>query len=233
MEVEKISTTKRTESGSRRMRRLREKGLIPGILYGRKIQATPITATKDDVMRIIHSGKHMFDLELEGKKERALLKEIQYDAFGDNVIHVDFALIAMDEEVTVSVPVLLSGNAIGIAHGGVLQHILKEIQVTCLPADIPDSIPYKVNELDIDSVVHIKDLPPTPRVKYLGGPEQIVLQIVKPVIVEEPAPAAAAAEAAAAEPEVLTKRKPEEGEEEEGKEETKGKGKGKESEEKK
>jgi len=232
MQVEKITATKRTESGRRKVRAIRAKGLIPGIVYGHKTEAVAITLNKDELMRHLRSGKHMVDLELEGVKERALLKEIQYDAFGDHVIHVDFARIAMDEEVTVSVPIMLSGNAIGVAHGGILQHIIKEIQVRCLPADIPDSIPFRVNELDIDAVVHIKDLPPTPRAKYLGEPEQIVLQIVKPIIEEVAATPAVGAEAAAAEPEVLKKGKEEvEGEEEA--EEVKGKAKGKEPEEKK
>lgn len=232
MQVEKITATKRAETGTRKVRKVREQGLIPAVIYGHKTGTAHINVSKDDLMRHLRSGKHMVDVDIEGVKERALLKEIQYDAFGDHVIHVDFARIAMDEEVTVSVPIILNGNAIGVTHGGILQHIIKEIQVTCLPADIPDSIPFRVNELDIDAAVHIKDLPPTPRAKYLGEPEQIVLQIVKPII-EEVAPApAAGVEAAAAEPEVLKKGKEEvEGEEEA--EEVKGKAKGKEPEEKK
>jgi large subunit ribosomal protein L25 len=218
MEVDKITATKRTETGTRRMRKIREKGLIPAIIYGHKTETVNINVSKDDLMRYLRSGKHMVDVQLEGTKERALLKEIQYDALGDHVIHVDFARIAMDEEVTVSVPIALSGTAVGVTHGGILQHIIKEIQVKCLPGDIPDSIPLRINDLDIDAIVHIKDLSPTPRVKYLGDPEQIVLLIVKPVIEEEVAPAAAPAEAAAAEPEVLTKRKPEEEEGEESEE---------------
>lgn len=214
MQVEKLIIKKRAEKGTRQMKQLRKKGFVPGILYGHKTDPLSIAVTKDELMHLIQRGKHMVDLELEGNAERALFKEIQYDAMGDNVVHVDFARVAMDEEVTVTVPIVLTGSAVGITHGGVLQHIIKELQVTCLPGDIPDSISLRVNDLDIDAIVHIKDLPPTPRVKYHGEPEQIVLLIVKPVIEEvAPVPAAEAAAAEAAEPEVLTKRKPEEEEE--------------------
>jgi len=221
MEIEKITATRRAETGTRRMRKIREKGLIPAIIYGHKTEPVNITVSKEDLMRHLRGGKHMVDVELEGTRARALLKQIQYDHLGDHVIHVDFARIAMDEEVTVSVQIVLTGTAVGVTHGGVLQHILKEIQVRCLPADIPDSIPLRINDLDIDATVHIKDLPPAPRAKYLGEPEQIVLLIVKLAEEEIAAEAAAPAEAAAAEPEVLTKRKPEEEEEGEESEEKK------------
>jgi large subunit ribosomal protein L25 len=209
MDVEKITANTRTEKGTHRVRRLREKGLIPAIVYGHKVEPKPVSVPKDDLLALLRHGRQMVELQMDDGNERALIKDIQYDAFGDHVIHVDFTRVTMDEKITVTVPVELVGHPVGVTHGGILEHSLKEVEVECLPGDIPDEISVIARELDIDAVVHVKDLPRMPGVIYLNDPNEVVVHIlppVKPVEVEE-----AAVGEAGAEPEVLTERKEEEG----------------------
>lgn len=211
MEVKKLTVQPREDRGSRRMRKLRERGLVPGIIYGHKVDPTPIAVPVDSLLALLKHRRQMVELEMGGGSERALIKEIQYDALGDHVTHVDFARVAMDETVTITVSVTLVGQPKGVTHGGVLEHLMKEVQVECLVSDIPGQIALVVRDLDVDDMIQVKDLPQMPGVKYLASPQDIVVHVQTPVKVEEVA-AETAAEAAA-EPEVLTERKAEEEEE--------------------
>ena len=210
MEVQKLTVQPRAETGSRSVRRLRKQGLIPGIVYGHKTEPTPIKVQKDALLQLLRHGLHMVELETDAGNERALIKDIQYDSFGDNVIHVDFTRVAMDEKVTVAIPVELVGSPVGVTHGGILQHLLKEVMVEALPENIPAGIPLTVRDMDVDAVIHVKDLPQMPGVKYQNDPGQMVIHIQPPVKKEEVVEEAVAEAGGAAEPEVLTERESDE-----------------------
>ncbi len=210
MEVQKLTVQPRAETGSRSVRRLRKQGLIPGIVYGHKTEPTPIKVQKDALLQLLRHGLHMVELETDAGNERALIKDIQYDSFGDNVIHVDFTRVAMDEKVTVAIPVELVGSPVGVTHGGILQHLLKEVMVEALPENIPAGIPLTVRDMDVDAVIHVKDLPQMPGVRYQNDPGQMVIHIQPPVKKEEVVEEAVAEAGGAAEPEVLTERESDE-----------------------
>jgi len=211
-ETAQITAKARPELGSRANKRLRDAGLIPGVIYGHKEAVVPVTLPKKEVVNYLDRGTHLFELGLEGKKETVLVKEVQYDHLGLEVLHVDFARVSLDEEVDVTVPLELKGEPKGEKDGGVLQQIVAELELRCRVTDIPNIIRHDVSNMGLDDVVHIKDLKLPPNVKALQDEDLIVAQ-VREVKEEEVAPVAA--EAGAAEPEVIGK-KPEEGEAAEG-----------------
>jgi large subunit ribosomal protein L25 len=202
-----VTVKPRSELGSRANKRLRDAGFIPGVIYGHKEAVVPVTLPKKEVVNHLNHGTHLFDLALDGKNEKVLVKEVQYDHLGHEVLHVDFARVSLDERVEVTVPLELKGEPKGEADGGVLQQIVAEIELECLVTEIPDAIRHNVAEMALGDVLHIKDLKLPPGAKALQD-EDLIVATVKEIAEEAPAEAAEGA----AEPEVIG-RKPEEGEE--------------------
>jgi large subunit ribosomal protein L25 len=190
--------------GSRATKRLRDSGFIPGVVYGHKEAVVPVTLPKKELSTHLAKGAHVFDLSLDGKSEKVLVKDVQFDHLGIEVLHVDFARVSLDERVEVTVPLELKGTPKGEADGGVLQQIVAELEIECVVTDIPDLITHNVSEMGIDDVVHIKDLKLPAGAKALQD-EDLIVAMVK--VIEEDA-ATAAAEGETAEPEVIG-RKPE------------------------
>lgn len=206
----KVKAQNRSELGSRAMKRLRDKGLVPAVIYGHKQAVLPITLDKKEVTTHINKGAHLFDLDVAGQSETVLVKEAQYDHLGIQLIHVDFTRVSLDERVKVKVPLELKGTPKGEADGGKLQQLMAELELECVVVAIPDVIRHVVTEMGMDSVLHIKDLQLPPDVKCLQDGELIVA-MVREVKEEVIAPVAAeGAAAAAAEPEVIGAKEREE-----------------------
>ena len=201
-----IAAEPRPGLGSRANKRLRDTGKVPGVVYGHKEAVVPVTLPKKELVGHLNKGAHVFDLSLDGKNEKVLVKEVQYDHLGVEVIHVDFARVSLDEKVELTVPLELKGTPKGEEEGGVLQQIVAELEIECLVTDIPSLIVHNVAEMKLDDVLHIKDLKLPPGVKALQDEDLVVAQVKA---IEEEA-AAPAAEEGAAEPEVIG-RKAEEG----------------------
>ena len=155
----------------------------------------------------LNHGAHLFDLALDGKSEKVLVKEVQFDHLGIEVIHVDFARVSLDEKVKVNVPVELKGTPKGEADGGVLQQIINSLEVECLVTEIPEVIRHLVSEMALNDVVHIRDLKLPEGVRVLQDGDLIVATVKEILEVVVAAP-----EEGAAEPEVIG-RKLAEGEE--------------------
>src|SRR5438105_5222508 len=200
-----VDAKPRAELGSRANKRLRGKGLVPGVVYGHKEAVIPVTLPKKELVNHLHRGAHLFDLSLDGKSEKVLVKEVQYDHLGLELIHVDFARVSLDEKVEVTVPLELKGEPKGEAEGGVLQQIISELEIECIVTDIPEIIRHNVSEMALDDVLHIKELQLPSGVRCLQDGELIVAT-VKEVLEEAAAPVV---EEGPAEPEVIG-RKPEE-----------------------
>jgi large subunit ribosomal protein L25 len=211
-----ITAQPRESLGSRKVKRLRDQGLIPGVVYGHKEAVVPVTLPKKELTTHIDRGAHVFDLTLDGKAQKVLVKDVQYDHLGLEILHIDFARVSLDERVEVTVPLELKGTPKGEAEGGVLQQIVAELEIECLVTDIPDRITHNVSEMAIDDTLHLRDVTLPPGAKAMQDPDLIVAMVK---VIEEEA-AAPAAEAESAEPEVIG-RKPEEGEAAEGAEEKK------------
>jgi large subunit ribosomal protein L25 len=205
-----VTAKPRSELGSRANKRLRDAGFIPGVIYGHKEAVVPVTLPKKEVVNHLNHGAHLFDLAIDGKSEKVLVKEVQYDHLGLEVLHVDFARVSLDERVEVTVPLELKGTPKGEADGGVLQQVVQELEIECLVTEIPHSIIHNVSEMALNDVLHISDLKLPPGAKAMQDPDLIVAT-VKEIVEEAPAEPAEGA----AEPEVIG-RKPEEGEAVEG-----------------
>ena len=208
--AETLHAARREASGTRASRRLRREGKVPAVLYGRKKDALPIQVDKGELVEALRKRSRMFELLVEEQKDTVLLKEVQYDSFGDEIIHADFVRIAMNEAVTLEVPIQMKGQP-KIEHA-VLEQTLAIVKIECLPKDIPDAIVLQVSDIQLDQTRTVKDLVVPPGVKVLTDPE-VIVAAMKAVEEEVAAPAApAVAEPGAAEPELIRKEKPEEGE---------------------
>ena len=179
------------------------------------------------VMRILHSdsgANTLINLKLDGSETRVMLREYQLDPVTHHLLHADFYELAMDKAITVFVPVQVKGEASGVKQqGGLLDFVTREIEVECLPTDIPESIEIDVTELMLHQAIRVRDLPEHPKWKAVSDGDTMLVHVVMPKAEEEPAAAtadaaAAAAPAAPAEPEVIKKGKTEEKAEDEKKE---------------
>ena len=219
MERVTIHVDKREEKGKGAARSLRRNEMIPAVLY-RGGGSLPIKINKKEVMQFINttSGEQiMVNLEFsDGDSKLALMKEFQVDPAKRELLHADFFEVSLTEKLKLSVPVSTTGEPVGVKRdGGILQNVLREIEIECLPDKIPGHIKVDISNLEIGQSFHVRDLDLGSDVKIFTDPQEVIANIVAP-IVEEVAPAeAAAATAEAAEPEIAKKGKKEEEEKEE------------------
>jgi large subunit ribosomal protein L25 len=203
------------ESGNKNdARRVRMGGKIPGVVYGAGKDSLPVTVDPRHVLRILHSEtghNTIFDLSLQGgEKSKAMIVDWQYEPIKGSLMHIDLKRIAMDKMLKVNIPILLKGEAAGVKQdGGILEQILREVEVECLPADIPSHIDADVSALVFGLVLRVSDLPHSEKLKFLTDPNQPVAHVtsVKEEVVATPDAAAADAAATPAEPEVIKKGK--------------------------
>jgi len=203
-ETVSLAAQQRPDHGSSNARRLRRKGQVPGILYGHKEATVPIAVVTEDMEKALRHGVRVVDLQLAGKKEQALIQEVQWDHLGKELLHIDFKRVSADERVVVNVRLELRGHAPGIAAGGVLDQPLHMLSVECLALAVPESIRVNIGELQIGSVIHVKELTLPQGVKAMVDPDAVVLQVKAPEV-EEAAPAAPVAEGAV-EPELIGRK---------------------------
>jgi large subunit ribosomal protein L25 len=190
--------------------------LVPGVLYGHKEATVVVSLSKDDLSRAIRYGVRVVDVQAEGKTQKALIKEVQWDHLGVEILHVDFARVAADERIEVNVRVELRGTAAGIATGGVIDQPIHLLAVECLAIAVPDSIRVNVSALQLGEAIHVKELVLPEGVKALSDPDAVVVQVIAKLVEEEApaAPAEGVAAAEQAEPEVIRRERPAEEEEE-------------------
>jgi large subunit ribosomal protein L25 len=197
---------------------------VYGSRKGKSREAVPVAVDPKEVMRILHSesgANTLITLKLDGTESRVMVKEYQLDPITHKLLHADFFELAMDRAITVTVPIAVRGEAAGVKQqGGLLDFVTREIEVQCLPTDIPERIEVDVTELMLHQAVRLRDLPQNPKWKALNDPDTMIVHVVVPkaeeaaATPEAEAAAAAAATAAPAEPEVIKKGKVEkEGEE--------------------
>lgn len=218
----------REEIGKAKVKALREKGFIPAVIYAESKDSQAIKIPHKQLLQLLHQHRLesvVINLKIkDDKKHKAsracLIKEVQNDPVKGDIIHVDFNEISLTKAIKVDVPVVAKGEPAGVKQeGGSLEHILWEVEVECLPTDIPKEIAVDVSPLKIGDAIHIKDIKFPSNVKVLNDPEAIVLSVAAP-IKEEVAAAVAAEGEEIQEPEVIKEKKeaPSEGQEEEDKE---------------
>src|SRR5262245_42079084 len=216
-----ITAKAREERGKNAARRIRREGLIPAVVYGGKGDTMAVAVDPKSLQKVLRSesGRNtILKLDIGGKgATNAILKSWQVDPIREHFLHADFYRIAMDVAIRVTVPVATKGEARGVkVDAGILELVIREIEVECLPGDIPERIAIDVSDLGINQSLRVSDVQVPAKVKVLQAADQVVVHVVS--VKEEEAPAAAAAPAAegeaaaapAAEPEVIKKGKKEE-----------------------
>jgi large subunit ribosomal protein L25 len=163
MEAIELKARIREKSGKGPSRRYRMEGLIPAVIYGRGDAAVPLTVNEDDLQKIIRSkkGKHFIKIVLTGEKQMekiSMLKELQYEPLSRRIFHADFYEISMDHRITVVIPITFTGTPVGVTNGGELQHSKRDLKISCLPANMPDSIAVDLSGLDIGGSIKVKDI---------------------------------------------------------------------------
>jgi len=204
----------RTAGNKNEARRVRQGGKIPAVVYGAGQQSLSVSVDPRQVTRILNSEtghNTIFDLTLDGAKTKAMIVDWQYEPIKGKLLHIDVKRIAMDKKLAVKVPIFLKGEAAGVKQqGGILEQMLREVEVECLPQDIPSHIDADVSELVFGKVLRVADLPHNDKVKFVTDENQPVAHVTSVKEEVAPTPEAAAAEAAApAEPEVIKKGKQE------------------------
>jgi large subunit ribosomal protein L25 len=190
-------------------RRVRVAGKIPAVVYGAGQASVAVTVDPKFVTKILHSEaghNTIFDLTVEGSPVvKAMIVDWQHEPIKGHLLHADFKRIAMDKAMRVSVPVLLSGIPVGVKNsGGILDQVMREVEIECLPGDIPDHLDVDVSGLELYGAIHISDLPHPGSIKFLGDEHALVAHVT---IVKEEVLPDASLPVAGAEPEVAKKGK--------------------------
>jgi large subunit ribosomal protein L25 len=223
MEDVSLEAQPREEIGKSKLSGLRHKGFIPAVVYAQGKPSVSIKLSHKEVWGVIHQHRLenvVINLKFkEDKKEKSrpcLIKEIQYGPVQGDIIHIDFNEISLTKAIKVNVPVVAKGEPAGVKQeGGSLEHILWEIEIECLPTDIPKEIEVDVSQLKIGDAIHVKDMSFPAKIKVLTPPEAVVLSVAAPI--KEEVPVAPVEGEAAQEPEVIKEKKEvaQEGEEKE------------------
>jgi len=203
-----IATPRTGKFNKNHARRVRVQGLIPAVVYGAGADSVAVTVDPKIITKILYSDtghNTIFDLTIEGAPAaKGMIVEWQNEPIKGHLLHIDIKRIAMDKLMRVSVPVKLIGVPVGVKQqGGILGHVLHEVEIECLPGDIPGHIDVDVSALEIHGAIHVSDLPHTDKLKFLGDEDALVAHVT--VMREEVEPVADAT--AVTEPEVAKKGK--------------------------
>src|SRR5688572_18503364 len=209
-----VSAEKRTETGKNVNRRLRVAGRIPGVVYGGKGEPMAVAVSPKEIGAVLRSASGentLFDLDLGGSRRKVILKEYQVEPIKGRLLHADFYEVALDKLLEVKVHVEITGTPVGVkVQGGILDFVTRELEIECLPTDIPDKITLDVSGLELGKHIRVSDLKLPEKVTMLTDPEVVIVHVVAPRAEEVVAPVEGAeAAAAGTEPEVIKKGKTE------------------------
>jgi len=225
-----LEATVRDSRGKNEARRTRADGKVPAVVYGvsgGKAESTAIAVEPKALTKILHSdsgANTLISLKIPGVKgdQRVLVKEYQLDPITHKILHADFYVIAMDKMLRITVPITVKGEAPGVKQqGGILEYVHRQLEVECLPGDIPEHIEINIGELMLHQGVRVRDVAANPKVRVVTDADTMLVHVIMPKAEEVATPAAgaegaaAAAPTAPAEPEVIKKGKKEEAEEKE------------------
>ncbi len=222
-----LHARKRTELGKQDVKRLRKAGSIPAVVYGKSTEPFSLQISERDFFKLAH-GEHgsslasilisLFIDDDKSKKKMTLIKEIQHDPITGEVMHIDFHEISLTEKIHAHIPIVASGTSRGEKEGGIVDQTLRELEITCLPTDLPKEIKVDISDLGLHGSIHVRDLDLGDKVEVLTDKDLSIVSIVVPRVVEEVVEEVLEKEEAE-EPEVIGKKAEEEKKEEEGKSE--------------
>jgi len=196
-----LEATQRTERGRRASRLMRKNGLIPAVIYGHGQPTVSVTLNKHDVELAIKHGERLLEVQVDGKGETVLLKDLQWDTFGQIVLHLDLTRVDLDERVHITVPIILRGTPVGAIDGGVMQQMASEVEIEVAVRDMPDDIRISVAALAVGDTLHMSDLELPAGAKLLSDADMLVCSVT--LVAEEAEAEPAEGEEAAGGPEVI------------------------------
>jgi len=205
LEIFDLKATQRSTFGKNPARALRRQGLVPAVLYGPRRETLPLTVSPMDLEKIYKTSgteQVILNLVIENgvtQNVTAMIREVQTAPVTRQYLHIDFFEISLDEEVVVDVPIEVIGKSKGVERGGFLQLVRHELEVSCLPVDMPDKIEIDVTDLDIGDAIHVGDIQMGDRITLLTDVGYTVLTVVAPTVEEEKLPEEEAEEAGEAE----------------------------------
>lgn len=211
--AETLQADSRDAHGKRNAKRLRNDGKVPAVLYGHGKKTVSLVIPADQLKAAVRHGSRVVQFK-GAASDSALIKELQYDTFGLEILHVDFARVSAHERVRVKVPLEVRGQAVGVKEGGMLEHLIHQVEIECPVSSIPEKLQINIAALKIGDSLTVAQATLPEGVKIMSQLEEIAVQCLKP-IAEEEEEAAATASAEGAEPELIRKEKPADDEAEE------------------
>ena len=182
----KLDVTKRKGTRSKAARALRKGGMIPGVLYYSGEDNVNISIEKSVLFHAMQSGQRIFEIDQEGESQYTMIKQLQYHPVTDEIIHVDLMRVRRSEKITISVPLILVGDSIGVKEGGVLSQSLNQIEISCFPTDVPEQIELNIEDLELNSAKSVADLEiDIEDVDIVTDPSLNIVSITPPAAEEE------------------------------------------------
>lgn len=175
-----LQAERRERTGSRYAQRLRDAGRLPAIVYGHGVDPIPLSLDAKETIQHIERGEKVFTIEFDGKRETVLVRELQFDYLGNNIVHADLSLVDLEERVKTHVHIHLVGDAQGLkTSGAVLMHPTTQIEIECTVFNMPEQIEVDVSELDAHGSIHASEVQlPKPTMVLLSDPDAVVAQII-------------------------------------------------------
>ncbi|GIN79215.1 MULTISPECIES: 50S ribosomal protein L25/general stress protein Ctc [Bacillus] len=182
-----LKAEERTDSRRSSLRKIRQSGYVPGVIYGRNLENKSVALDSIELLKILRAeGKNtIINLDINGDQHSVMVTELQTDPLKDSIVHADFKVVDMEAEMEATVPVNLTGEAEGIKQGGVLQQPLYELSVTAKPKNIPQTIEVEISSLEVNDVLTVGDIPSTGDYSYNHEPDEVVASILPPQKQEE------------------------------------------------
>jgi large subunit ribosomal protein L25 len=188
MAEQKLVAEPRAGTGKGFARKLRAAGRVPAVLYGSGVESTPLSVDSKDLFHVLHTGAGtnvLVDLVVDGDEHLIIPRDVQRDHIRGRFVHVDFLAVRRDEKLHLSVPVRLVGDSVGVKVGGVVEHHLWELEVECLPADVPEAIDADISALEIGMSLRVSDLVAPRGTTILTNPEESVVAVQQPQMAVE------------------------------------------------
>jgi large subunit ribosomal protein L25 len=170
-----LKAEKRDQTGTKSAARVRKAGRVPGIVYGHKKEPIAISLDAHNLVQSLHHGHRLFDIQIGRKKDKVLLKDLQYDYLGKDIIHIDLIRVDVSESVKVTVPIELKGTAQGTHEGGIIEEHLDHLEIECKVTDIPESIIVLVKEVGVGDALHAGDVELPEGIKLITSSSQVIV----------------------------------------------------------
>jgi len=178
-----LKATTRDDRGKGAARKLRARGLVPGVLYGHGVEPVAISLSSKDLLHFFHANRGtatVVDLDVEGTVHMVIPREIQKDHLRGRYVHIDFLAVRRDEKVKMSIEIHEVGEAPGVKTGGVIEHHLREVEIECLPGDVPEQLEADVSALELGDMLRVADIPAPAGVTFLTDLDTPVISVVTP-----------------------------------------------------